>query len=115
MDITQASPNGQGWEWGLKNPTQTKDIFIKILQLAFRNSTFERTFEIKRTTFYYWTLCEKGEWFTFYSKLFFKIAKKRKEDVGKEQKNKAKEGWNKRKRRGRMEEEKQEIKGKRME
>ena len=59
MDTTQASPNGGGWEWGLKNPTQTKDIFNNILQLAFRSSTFERTFEGKHETFYYLTLCKK--------------------------------------------------------
>ena len=76
MKTTQTFSNGRGWEWGLKNPTQTKDNFIKILQLAFRNSTLERTFEIKRATFYYWTLGKQGEWFTFYTKNFFKLAKK---------------------------------------
>ena len=29
VNTTQASPNGGGWEWGLKNPTQTKDLLLK--------------------------------------------------------------------------------------
>ena len=33
MDTTQASPKGGGWEWGLKNPTQTKDALLKLYKL----------------------------------------------------------------------------------
>ena len=33
MNTTQASPNGGGWEWGLKNPTQTKDILLELYNL----------------------------------------------------------------------------------
>ena len=33
MDATQSSPNGGGWEWGLKNPTQTKDALLKLYKL----------------------------------------------------------------------------------
>ena len=35
MKTTQTSPNGGGWEWGLKNPTQTK-IFIKLYTMCLK-------------------------------------------------------------------------------
>ena len=33
MNTTQTSPNGGGWEWGLKNSTQTKDTLLKLYNL----------------------------------------------------------------------------------
>ena len=49
---------GEDESGDLKTPLRQR-YFIKIIQLAFRNSTFERTFEGKHETFYYWTLCKK--------------------------------------------------------
>ena len=94
----------------LKTPIKQKITLLRFYNLPLGIQPLKGPFEGKHTTLYYWILCKKGEWFTFYSKLFFKLAKKGKEDVGKEQKNKAKKGWNKRERRGEREEEKRQSK-----
>ena len=33
MKTPQTSPNGGGWEWGLKNPTQTKITLLRFYNL----------------------------------------------------------------------------------
>ena len=33
MKTPQTSPNGGGWEWGLKNPTQTKIYLLRFYNL----------------------------------------------------------------------------------
>ena len=100
---------GEDESGDLKTPLIQR-YFIKIIQLAFMNSTFERTFEGKHTTFYYWTLCKKWEWFYFLFKTFLENCKKGQRRRQKSKKDEAEEGWNKRERRGEREEEKQEIK-----
>ena len=47
IHTTQASPNGGGREWGLKNPTQAQDFLLNFIQCALRILVLERTFQIK--------------------------------------------------------------------
>ena len=44
IHTTQASPNGGGWEWGLKNPTQTQDFLLNFVESALGILILERTF-----------------------------------------------------------------------
>ena len=95
MKTPQTSPNGGGWEWGLKNPTQIKIFLLRFYNLPVGIQPFNRTFEKKHETFYYQNLCKKGEWFTFIWKPLFKHAKGEKKKMEKIKKEEAKEGWNK--------------------
>ena len=106
---------GEAESGGLKTLLKQKINFIKILQLAFRNSTFERTFEIKHeTSFIELYVKRRGIYFLFKT-LSSNLQKGEKKKMEKSKKEEAKEGWNKGERRGKMEEEKQEIESKRRE
>ena len=114
MDTTQASPNGGGWEWGLKNPTQTKIFLLRFYNLLLGIQPLKGLLKESLQLYYYWTLCKRQSDLLLFE-AFLKTYKKGKIRCWWEQKNKAKEGWNKMKWRGRKREGKEEVKNKKRE
>ena len=59
MNTTQASPNGGEWEWGLKNPTQTKDTLLMLYKLPLGIESLKGLSKESIQLYYYCNLCKK--------------------------------------------------------
>ena len=59
MKTPQTSPNGGGWEWGLKNPTQTKIFLIRFYNLPLGIQPLKGLLKERIQLYYYWTLRKK--------------------------------------------------------
>ena len=80
MKTTQTSPNGGGWEWGLKNPTQTKIFLLRLYNLPLGIQPLKGLLKESMKLLFIELYVKKGEWFTFYSKPLFEPTKKGKEE-----------------------------------